>query len=54
MIIGLYEKRRRLQAGQPVTLANMIVAHPRSGAQFVVAGLILFPLVMFWLRAADL
>ena len=31
LAIGLYEKSRRLQAGQPVTLENMMVAHPRSG-----------------------
>lgn len=54
LAIGLYEKSRRLQAGQPVTLANMIVAHPRSGGQLVFAGLLLCLLVMLWLRAADL
>ena len=54
LAIGLYEKSRRLQAGQPVTLANMIVARPRSGGQLVFAGLLLCLLVMLWLRAADL
>ncbi|MDO8884370.1 MAG: DUF2189 domain-containing protein [Pseudotabrizicola sp.] len=54
LAIGLYEKSRRLQAGQPVTLANMIVTHPRSGGQLVFAGLLLCLLVMLWLRAADL
>ena len=54
LAIGLYEKSRRLQAGQPVTLANMMVAHPRSGGQLVFAGLVLCLLVMLWLRAADL
>ena len=54
LAIGLYEKSRRLQLGQPVTLTNMILAHPRSGGQLVFAGLLLFLLVMLWLRAADL
>ncbi len=54
LAIGLYEKSRRLQAGQPVTLASMILAHPRSGRQLVFAGLLLCLLVVLWLRAADL
>ncbi len=54
LAIGLYEKSRRLHAGQPVTLASMIVAHPRSGGQLVFAGLLLCLLVMLWLRAANL
>lgn len=54
LAIGLYEKSRRLQAGQPVTLASMILAQPRSGGQLVFAGLLLCLLVMLWLRAADL
>lgn len=54
LAIGLYEKSRRLQAGQPVTLAAMVAALPRSGGQLVFAGLLLCLLVMLWLRAADL
>jgi len=54
LAIGLYEKSRRMQAGEAVTLASMIVAHPRSGGQLVFAGLLLCLLVMLWLRAADL
>ena len=54
LAIGLYEKSRRLQAGQPVTFANMIVAHPRSGGQLVFAGLLLCLLVILWLRASNL
>lgn len=54
LAIGLYEKSRRLQAGQPVTLASMILTHPRSGRQPVFAGLLLCLLVVLWLRAADL
>ena len=54
LAIGLYEKSRRLQAGQPVTLASLVLARPRSGGQLVFAGLLLCLLVMLWLRAADL
>ncbi len=54
LAIGLYEKSHRLQMGQLVTLASMIVAHPRSGGQLVFAGLLQCLLVMLWLRAADL
>lgn len=54
LAIGLYEKSRRLQAGQPVTLTSMMLTLPRSGGQLVFAGLLLCLLVMLWLRAADL
>lgn len=54
LAIGLYEKSRRLRTGQAVTLATMIVAHPRSGGQLVFAGLLLCLLVILWLRAAAL
>lgn len=54
LAIGLYEKSRRLRTEQPITLATMIVAHPRSGGQLVFAGLLLCLMVMLWLRAADL
>ncbi|MFN3825437.1 MAG: DUF2189 domain-containing protein [Pseudorhodobacter sp.] len=54
LALGLYEKSRRLQAGEAVTLTGMILSHPRSRGQMVFAGLLLFLLVMLWLRAADL
>ena len=53
LAIGLYEKSRRLDAGQS-TLGGMIVAYPCSGGQQVFSGLLLCLLVMLWLRAADL
>jgi uncharacterized membrane protein len=54
LAIGLYEKSRRLQMGEAVTLRGMIVTHPRSRGQLLFAGLLLFLLVVLWLRAADL
>ncbi len=52
--IGLYEKSRKLQRGEKVSLADMLLVRPRSGAQLAFAGLMLCLLVMVWLRAADL
>ncbi|MFN4156674.1 MAG: DUF2189 domain-containing protein [Paracoccaceae bacterium] len=54
LALGLYEKSRRLQAGEAVTLTGMVLSHPRSRGQLVFAGLLLCLLVMLWLRAADL
>lgn len=54
LAIGLYEKSRRIEAGEPVSLAAMLLVRPASGAQLAFAGLLLAVLVLFWLRAADL
>jgi uncharacterized membrane protein len=54
MATGLYEKSRRLAAGLPVTLANMMFVPIRSGAQIVFVGLLLCLLMMLWNRAAVL
>lgn len=52
--LGLYEKSRRRAAGQKVTLRDMLLVRPISGAQLAYAGLLLGLWVLFWLRAADL
>lgn len=52
--IGLYEKSRRLTAGEPVTLSSMIFVRPRSGGQILFIGVLLCLLVMLWMRAAVL
>nr|WP_306268640.1 DUF2189 domain-containing protein [Pararhizobium sp. IMCC3301] len=52
--IGLYQKSRRLAAGEAVRLSDMILVRPASGAQVLFAGLLLCLLVVLWLRAADL
>lgn len=54
LAIGLYEKSRRLEQGDPVDLRAMVLMRPASGSQLAFAGLLLGLLVLFWLRAADL
>ena len=50
--IGLYQKSRLIEAGEPVTLARMIFARPASGAQIVFVGVIMLGLALLWMRAA--
>ena len=52
LAIGLYEKSRRLAAGQPVGLVQMIFVKPKSGGQVLFAGVLLCLLMMVWMRAA--
>jgi uncharacterized membrane protein len=52
LAIGLYEKSRRMAAGQSVSLAQMIFVRPASGGQVLFAGALLMTLVMLWMRAA--
>ena len=54
LALGLYEKSRRREEGQPTSLTEMLDVRPASGAQLAYAGLLLGLLVLFWLRAADL
>lgn len=51
---GLYEKSRRLAAGDTVTLADMLFVRIRSGGQIVFVGLLLLLLMLLWNRAAVL
>jgi len=51
---GLYEKSRRLAAGETVTLADMLFVRIRSGGQIVFVGLLLLLLMLLWNRAAVL
>ena len=50
--IGLYEKSRRIAAGEPVSLSRMIFVRPRSGAQILITGVLLCLLMLLWMRAA--
>lgn len=54
LAVGLYEKSRAREAGRPLSLGQMILVRPVSGAQLAYAGLLLGLLVLFWIRAADL
>jgi uncharacterized membrane protein len=50
--LGLYEKSRRLQRGEPVGLAAMLFVRPRSGGQVIFTGVLLMLLMLLWMRAA--
>ncbi len=50
--IGLYEKSRRLAAGEPGGLASMIFVKPKSGGQILFTGVLLCLLMLLWMRAA--
>lgn len=52
LAIGLYEKSRRLMAGEPVSLAGMICVRPESGGQVLFIGVLLCMLMLLWMRAA--
>lgn len=49
---GLYEKSRRIAAGEPVGLTQMIVVRPKSGGQILFTGVLLCLLMLLWMRAA--
>ncbi len=50
--IGLYEKSRRLEAGERVTLGQMIFVRPESNGQVLFIGVLLCLLMLVWMRAA--
>lgn len=51
---GLYEKSRRLEAGERTSYLRMVYVKPRSGYQALFMGVILLCLFMLWMRAAVL
>ncbi len=52
LAVGLYEKSRRIMAGEPVSLLRMIFVRPASGPQILFTGLLLCLLMLTWMRAA--
>lgn len=52
--VGLYEKSRRLERGEPVTLPAMIFVKARSPGQILFVGVIMMLVLILWLRAAVL
>lgn len=54
LAIGLYRKSQALAEGRRMGLGPMLLARPASGAQLAYAGLMLFLILLFWLRVADL
>jgi len=49
---GLYEKSRRIAAGEPAGLVHMILVKPKSGEQLLFTGVLLCGLMLLWMRAA--
>lgn len=54
LAVGLYEKSRRLAAGEPVSLAQMILVQAKAGGQVLFIGAVLLGLMLLWMRAAVL
>jgi uncharacterized membrane protein len=52
--IGLYEKSRAIEAGEPVSLGRMLYVNAASGPQVLFTGAILCLLMLVWMRAAVL
>lgn len=52
LAVGLYEKSRLLENGEPVTLARMIFPRPAAGGQILFTGALLCGLMLLWMRAA--
>ena len=52
--IGLYEKSRRIEAGERPTFGGMVIARPASKHQALFMGVLLLCLFLLWQRAAVL
>lgn len=52
LAIGLYEKSRRIAAGEPVGLSGMIFVRAAAGGQVLYTGVLLCLLMLLWIRAA--
>jgi uncharacterized membrane protein len=52
LAIGLYEKSRRIEAREPLSLARMIFVRPKSNGQTLFTGVLLCLLMLLWMRAA--
>ncbi|KRR20806.1 cytochrome C oxidase subunit I [Bradyrhizobium lablabi] len=52
LALGLYEKSRRIEAGQPVHWHSLFFVRPRSGGQILFTGVLLCLLMVVWMRAA--
>ena len=52
LAIGLYDKSRALERGEPVSLRHMIAPHARAGGQILFTGALLCGVMLLWMRAA--
>lgn len=54
LAIGLYEKSRRIAAGENVSVSDMLLVKPKSKGQVLFVGVLLSLLALLWMRAAVL
>ncbi|AMK26463.1 DUF2189 domain-containing protein (plasmid) [Sphingobium sp. SJ10-10] len=52
LAIGLYDKSRALELGEPVSLRHMLLPHARAGGQVLFTGALLCGIMLLWMRAA--
>ena len=52
LALGLYDKSRRIEAGEPVSLSAMFLVRPQSTTQILFSGVLLCLLMLMWMRAA--
>ena len=52
LAIGLYDKSRALERGEPVSLMHMLLPHARAGGQVLFTGALLCGIMLLWMRAA--
>jgi uncharacterized membrane protein len=52
LAVGLYEKSRRIAAGEPLSLGAMLYVRSGSRGQILFVGVILALLMLVWMRAA--
>lgn len=52
LAIGLYDKSRALEHGEPVSLRHMLLPQPRAGGQVLFTGVLLCGVMLLWMRAA--
>lgn len=52
LAVGLYEKSRRIAAGESFGILPMIFVRPHSGGQLLFTGVLLCLLLLLWMRAA--
>jgi uncharacterized membrane protein len=52
--VGLYQKSRAIEQGNPVRLDEMLLLRARSAGQIIFLGLLLSLLMLLWMRAAVL
>lgn len=52
LALGLYDKSRRIESGEAVSLKTMIFVHAKSTTQILFSGVMLCLLMLLWMRAA--